>query len=153
MLLLLPHSRCFVRPPWLLRWFLRRTPIQHCTSCRPPIFKANIPFEFFLQDLNSFTKILNVNGKADSRTKCRMAWWEASWDRVGEDGNGWGKIDLQSVPCSFWTVILHSDFEMFFNYPSPTYGPRYANVSSFGRAHRIVFESWSWSRRRTHTQG
>ena len=55
-----------------LRRFLWRTPIQHCTSCRPPIFKANIPFVFFLQDLHSFTKILNVNGKADSRTKCRI---------------------------------------------------------------------------------
>ena len=62
-------------------------------------------------------------------------------------GSGWRgrqlmrKIDLQSVPCSFWSVILHSDFEMFFNYPSPTYGPRYANVSSFGRAHRIVLKA------------
>ena len=65
-------SQTALAPPWPSPILLWRTPIQRCTSCGPSIFKANIPFAFFLQDLHSFTKILNVNGKVDSRTKCRI---------------------------------------------------------------------------------
>ena len=142
----------FGSPPWASPILLRRTPIQHCTSCRPPIFKANIPFEFFLQDLHSFTKILNVNGKADSRTKCRI---------LKIRGNSVWRI----FPCRTFNFFEQIHFAFLSIYLQIDkiclkFGEEILEKSQFmsmsqvsGRTHRIVFESWSWSRRRTRTKG